>query len=177
MKVKAINEFFSDLIFADLYATQKLVYDPAKFNYSQLLIEEENAKYGGWTFNLNNLCIRFRVAKITPKKTGQFVTLWQRIGKSPAPFDISDSVDFFVISVRNENSFGQFVFPKAVLREKGILSENGEGGKMAIRVYPPWDKTTSPQAQKTQKWQLKYFMEIPSDKPIDKVELCRLYGF
>ena len=90
---------------------------------------------------------------------------------------MSDPVDFIVVSVRNENLFGQFVFPKAVLSEKGILSEKGKGGKMGIRVYQPWDKTISLQAQKTQKWQLKYFLEIPSDQPINKFSLHTLYGF
>ena len=164
------------LAHADLQDTQRLVYDLAGLNYSQPLIEKENVKYGGCTFTLNDLHIRFRVAKITPKKIGQFVTLWKRIGKTPAPFDISDPVDFFVVSVRKEDLFGQFVFPKAALREKGIVSENSKGGKMAIRVYPPWDKTISPQAQKTQKWQLKYFLEIPQDKPLDRVKLYTLYG-
>ena len=161
----------------ELKATQNLVYDVARFTYSPPLIDVENAKYGGCTFTLNDLHVRFRVAKITPKKTGQFVTLWQRIGKIPAPFDLSDSIDFFVISVRKEDFFGQFVFPKEVLREKGIISENGKGGKMAIRVYPPWDITISQQSQKTQKWQLKYFLEIPDDKPVDYYEFHRLYGF
>src|SRR4051812_25475417 len=102
---KNINKFSFDLIPTDLQATQNLVYDLVGFNYSQSLIDLENAKYGGCTFTVNDLHIRFRVAKITPKKIGQFVTLWQRVGKSPAPFDVSDSVDFFVISVRNENFF------------------------------------------------------------------------
>ncbi len=63
-------------------------------------------------------------------------------------------------SVRNGDLFGQFVFPKLVLRDRGLLSKNGQGGKLAIRVYPPWDNTVNMQAQKTQKWQLEYFLAI-----------------
>ncbi len=178
MKFKDLSDCKnSALANVDLMVTQNRVYDLTGFNCSPPLIDVENASYGGCTFSLNKLFIRFRVAKITPKKIGQFVTLWQRIGKAAAAFDLSDPIDFFVISVRNESLFGQFVFPKEVLREKGIISENGKGGKMAIRVYPPWDITISQQAQKTQKWQLKYFLEIPGDKVVDSHKLHRLYGF
>ncbi|MEK3864361.1 MepB family protein [Paenibacillus sp. FSL H7-0716] len=66
---------------------------------------------------------------------------------------LSDPTDLFVISTRNGNHFGPFIFPKAVLGEQDILSDKGEGGKRAFRVYPPWDNPTSRQAQKTQTWQ------------------------
>ena len=82
------------------------------------------------------------------------MTLWKRIKNGPIqPFDISDPIDFFIISTRKGNNFGQFVFPKAVLYEQGVISKNAEGGKRAIRVYPPWDKGLNNQALKTQKWQ------------------------
>jgi hypothetical protein len=38
-------------------------------------MEAESAEYGAYTFELNDLSVRFRVAKITPTKIGQFVTL------------------------------------------------------------------------------------------------------
>ncbi len=165
------------LIPADLITTQNLVYSPNGFDYSLLSIEAEGAEYGACSFMLNGLSILFRVAKTTPIKIGQFVTLWKRIGKSPIqPFDLSDSVDIFVISIRQDNFFGQFVFPKMVLCEKGIVSRNGKGGKRAMRVYPPWDNPISQQAQKTQKWQLEYFLEIPQDRPINSLRSHRLYG-
>ncbi|MBN6205835.1 MepB family protein, partial [Ralstonia pickettii] len=49
-------------------------------------------------------------------------------------------------------------------------------GKMAIRVYPSWDKQTSKQALETSKWQLPYFVDMsnPSELPIDK--LIKLYS-
>jgi hypothetical protein len=68
-----------------------------------------------------------------------------------------------MISVRKENQFGFFIFPKAVLISKEIITGKKEG-KRAIRVYPPWDITMSKQAQKTQKWQLNYFLEIKDDE-------------
>jgi hypothetical protein len=42
---------------------------------------------------------------------------------------------------------------------------------MVIRVYSSWDKPTSEQVMKTQKWQLPYFVDMsdPSKLPIDKI--------
>jgi len=174
----AQNSWTSSLtIHSDLLATKDLVYSPCRFECSQPQIEGQNAEYGGYVFNLNALSIRFRVAKITPTKVGQFVTLWERIGDGPIqPYDISDPVDLFVISTREGNNFGQFVFPKAVLCNQDIVSNKGKGGKRAIRVYPPWDKPTSRHAQKTQIWQLKYFLEIPVNIPRDSVRVQMLYS-
>ena len=76
------------------------------------------------------------------------------------PYDLNDAVDLFVISVRKDDQFGQFIFPKEILHKKGFVSQNGNGGKRAMRVYPPWSLIESVQAQKTQAWQLLYFIEI-----------------
>ncbi|GGA08492.1 hypothetical protein GCM10008018_62650 [Paenibacillus marchantiophytorum] len=62
---------------------------------------------------------------------------------------VSEPVELFVISTRDGNKFGQFVFPKNVLLHRTIVSNKGEGGKRGMRVYPSWDKATSLQAQKT----------------------------
>lgn len=166
----------STTINQDLIATKELIYD--KFNYecSIPIKEAESSEYGAYTFEIDTLSVTFRVAKITPTKIGQFVTLWKRIGKGPIqPFDFTDSIDLFIISTRKDNRFGQFVFPKGVLCEQGIVSNNTKEGKRAIRVYPPWDETLSKQAQKTQKWQLDYFLEISNEKPIDLELLKKLY--
>ncbi|RAV14179.1 MepB family protein [Paenibacillus contaminans] len=166
-----------DPIHSDLIAAKDLVYNPCRFDCSRPLPEAQNAEYGAYVFNLNALAIRFRVAKITPTKIGQFVTLWERVGDGPIqPYDVSDPADFFVISTRNGSDFGQFIFPKAVLCEQDIVSSKGKGGKRAIRVYPPWDKPASRQAQKTQSWQLEYFLDIPVNVPIDYVRAQRLYS-
>ena len=134
--------------------------------------EKESEEYGAFTFEMNNQRICFRVAKTTPTKTGQFVTLWKRIGKGPIlPFDMADTIDLFIVSVRSAKHFGQFVFPKEILCEKGIVSKNGKGGKRAIRVYPAWDIADNNQAKKTQAWQLKYFFEI---QPSDRVDVARI---
>ena len=164
-------------IHSDLLATKDLVYSPCSFECSQLLVEAQNAEYGAYVYQINALAVRFRSAKITPTKVGQFVTLWERSEAGPIqPYDLSNSVDLFVISVRKDDNFGQFVFPKAVLCDHDIVSINGQGGKRAFRVYPPWDKPTSRQAQKTQNWQLDYFLEVPENGPINRERIQMLYG-
>lgn len=172
------NSWDSDShIHKDLIETKKLVYDSCKFIISEPLLEPESAEYGAFVFKLNGSNVRFRVAKITPTKIGQFVTLWKRSASGPIqPFDASDPIDFFVISVRSGENFGQFVFPKSILCEKNVFSVNSKGGKRAIRAYPPWDKTTNKQAKKTQGWQTKYFLEIPKNRPIDHARANLLYS-
>ncbi len=163
-----------DSINPDLLAAQNRAYIPSNLTVKNLLIEAESQQYGACTFEINNKIIKFRIAKITPTKIGQFVTLWKRIGDGPIlPYDLADSVDFFVVSVRSGHHLGQFVFPKKVLYQKGFMSKEGKGGKRAMRVYPPWDIPESQQAKKTQAWQLIYFFEI---KPaIDSAKIIQLF--
>jgi hypothetical protein len=117
------------------------------------------------------------VAKITPTKIGQFVTFWKRSEKGPIePYAVSDAIDFFIINTKSNDKFGQFIFPKSVLSQQGIISTNLKEGKRGIRVSPPWDLTISKQAQKTQKWQLEYFLEIPLNKSVNLDRAKQLYG-
>lgn len=161
----------------DLITTINLVYSPINFKHTSILKEVESEKYGAYAFQLNGKFIRFRVAKTTPTKVGQFVTLWKRNGDGPIqPYDMNDQVDFFVICTRKDNQFGQFVFPKSVLHQHDIVSINNDGGKRAIRVYPTWEKTLNRQAQKTQNWQMKYFLDISNEHSIDLTRVQQLYS-
>jgi hypothetical protein len=127
-------------IHPDLLEVQEGVYSVCSFITSDFSKEVESSEYGACDFKLSNKKIKFRIAKITPKKVGQFVTLWKRIGSGPIlPYDLEDPFDFYVVSVRTCEGFGQFVFPKNVLYDRGIISKDGRGGKRAMRVYPPWD--------------------------------------
>lgn len=148
--------------------TKELVFDKCGFEISNFEMDKESAEYCACQFQLNNLKIVFRQAKITPTKIGQFVTLWKRkTEKSPIlPFEITDTIDLIVISVKSGINFGQFVFPKSVLAERDII-RNKKEGKRGFRVYPIWDLTESKQAEKTQKWQLDYFFKIPFDETLD----------
>ena len=167
----------SNLPHQDLIIAQELAYKPSGLNYKNLIKDVESKEYGASTLEINNRRIKFRIGKITPTKIGQFVTLWKRSGNEAIrPYDLNDPIDLFVISVRNEKYFGQFVFPKLALFEKGFVSNKGAGGKRAMRIYPPWDKPDSLQAKKTQSWQLAYFFEIDPQKAIDLCKIRKLFG-
>ncbi|MFJ6013174.1 MepB family protein [Streptomyces sp. NPDC092952] len=145
----------------DLLAAKALVYDPGGFDCSPPVPEPESAEYAACAFTLDGRSVRFRVARTTPTKVGQFVTVWQRSAEGPIrPFDVADGVDLFVISCRDADGFGQFVFPREVLCERGIVSRDGSGGKRGFRVYPPWVATTSRQARSTQTWQVRCFLDL-----------------
>lgn len=137
----------------------KDLYRPKGMAFSDWHKEAESSEYAACQYRLNDLRVLFRTAKITPTKIGQFVTIWKRFKNGPIqPYDVADSIDLFVIAVRNDENFGHFVFPKDMLCQRDIVSKNGKGGKRGIRVYPPWDIPTSKQAEKTQDWQLEYFV-------------------
>ena len=158
-----INSFHNDL-----KIVKELIYDKCGFNLTDQKLNSESVEYGACSFKLNGKTIQYRVSKITPTKTGQFVTIWKRNKDGiTKPFDISDDIDFIVISSRSSDKFGQFIFPKSILVDKGIISKNGKEGKRGIRVYPPWDITTNKQAEKTQNWQNKYFLMITNHNSSD----------
>lgn len=160
----------------DLFVAHTLAYAPCGFAISALETEAEGADYGACTLVLNGLRIGFRVAKTTPTKAGQFVTMWKRIGNGPIqPFEQSDPVDAFVVSTRSGGHFGQFVFPKAVLVAKGVVATHGRGGKRAIRVYPPWATVTSRQAQNTQTWQAAYFVDLSAGSQVNLARMQALF--
>ena len=149
---------------SELLQIKELVYDKCKFEFSKLVIDSESEEYQACSFKINSFQIIHRLSKITPTKIGQFVTIWKRNNEGiTAPFDVSDNFDFIVITSKSDKNLGQFVFPKSVLLEKGIISNNNTSGKRGIRVYPPWDIPTSKQAEKTQLWQTKYFYSINKD--------------
>jgi hypothetical protein len=145
----------------ELNALQSTVFNPCELVITQIYPEKESAEYSAYTFNLGDFKIKFRTAKTTPTKIGQFVTFWKRSDKGPiAPFHIDDAIDFFLVHAKTENRSGLFIFPKKILYQQGILSDNTKEGKRAIRVYPPLDKAVNKQAIKTQAWQLHYFLDL-----------------
>jgi len=146
------------------------IYDKCSFEISHFKLEPESREYDACLFDLDGRKIICRNAKITPKRVGQFVTFWKRNENGPIePFEENDKIDFYVVNVRTENGFGQFVFPKSVLIGKGIISSGKKEGKRAFRVYPSWDIVKNKQAELTQNWQLSYFYEIGKMTDFKKV--------
>lgn len=156
------------LIHTDLKVAKELVYDKCGFELTNLKQNLESVEYGACSFVINEKLIQHRISKITPTKSGQFVTLWKRNKDGiTQPFDFEDDIDLIIITARNGDNFGQFIFPKSVLADKEIITRNGKEGKRGIRVYPPWDIASSKQAEKTQNWQTKYFLTIKNNNSTD----------
>ncbi|MGZ7458962.1 MepB family protein [Pseudomonas sp. Ma2-10] len=163
----------------DLIAAIERIYKPAGMTLTdEVRREEESAEYGACRFGLDGQTIVYRVAKTTPTKIGQFVTLWKRPTPAGeiAPLDTGDGVAFVVVSVADETHWGQFVFDQKILAAKGVMSIDGDGGKRAIRVYPPWVRPVAKQAIRTQQWQLKYFLALEQNGSADAVQVGRLFG-
>ncbi|MEQ8240115.1 MAG: MepB family protein [Cyclobacteriaceae bacterium] len=137
------------------------VYDNCGLKMTGFQTEVENKEYAACRFELNGRKIISRNSKITPKKTGQFVTFWKRNNSGIIePLNENEPFDFYAVNVRTEKECGQFVFPKSVLIKKGIISTAKKEGKRAFRLYPNWDNPKNKQAESAQKWQLDYFYEI-----------------
>ncbi|WP_435210558.1 MepB family protein [Streptomyces sp. bgisy034] len=169
------NQSWSGL-HGDLLAAKTSVYDPMGFACSQPVPEPESAEHAAHAFTLDGLSVRFRVARTTPTKAGQFVTVWQRSEQGPIrPFDAEDGVDLVVVSSRGSGHFGQFVFPREELCRRGVMSRNGSGGKRGFRVYPPWVTTTSRQAGNSQAWQVRHFLSLGEGEPVDAARARALY--
>lgn len=146
------------------------VYDKCAFETSDVKFEKESKEYDACRFKLDGRNIISRSAKTTPKKNGQFVTFWKRNGDGIIkPFNENDEFDFYAIHTRMQDKEGQFVLPKSVLIEKGIISTKKKEGKRGFRVYPHWEIAQNKQAEKTQKWQLDYFFEINTTTDFNKV--------
>ncbi|MDQ8012264.1 MAG: MepB family protein [Flavobacterium nitrogenifigens] len=160
----------------DLLLSKESIFDKAALQMTSLKKENESEEYSAFRFDLDNKNICYREAKITPTKTGQFVTLWKRNQSGTIePFDYSDNIDFVIVTVRKDQNWGQFIFPKKTLLEKGIFSTERKEGIRATRVYPAWDQTTSKQAQKTQKWQLDHFFNFSDQSKIDLEKLKKVF--
>ncbi len=144
-----------DIKLKNLYAEKQL-------EFSLFEAEPESQDYDACRFLLNGKKIIYRTAKITPKKEGQFVTIWKRIdlGGPITPFHLHDEFDYLIIAISNGREAGQFTFDKEVLINHGLISSNNKTGKLGFRLYPPWSIPNSVTALKSQKWQLSYYGNI-----------------
>lgn len=162
-------------VIPEIIFIENLLFKKCNLELSNVFKELESREYLAHTFKLNSLNIKFRKAKITPTKTGQFVSIWKRneIGIT-VPHSISDDFYFYIIAVQKQIEFGVFIFPKKVLHQNKILSDDFKEGKRGIRVYPNWDLTTNKQAEKTQLWQSKYFFNLNNESEINLLKFKNL---
>lgn len=142
---------------------------------SPAVSEPDNAEYGAAISEVGRSTVRFRVGKLTPTKVGLFVSVWRRAaGGSTEPFPTEGDVDGLVVTAREGDRFGAFVFPTEVLATRGIVSVRGAGGKRGFRVYPPWSATSNPQAKRSQGWQCDWFLDLSDRAAVDLQRAGRL---
>jgi hypothetical protein len=167
---------FENIIHSDLPAIKSLLYEMCDYSLNNFKLDRESTRYSACSFELNGQSFIHRVSKITPTKVGQFVTIWKRNKNGiTTPFDISDNIDWFLITSKSGDNIGQFIFHKAVLADKGIISTNGKGGKRGIRVYPPWNYPLNKQAKAIQQWQQKFFSSIIQTELTESTFLKKLF--
>lgn len=123
--------------------------------------EHQNKDYEGFRFKIDTIRYRSRLAKKTPKKKGYFVAFYEKDSKSVnQAYSYQDSVDYTLVNIVDDDLRGIFIFPREVLKHQGILNTETQRGKMAIRVYPSWEKDLNSTATRTQNWQVKYFIDL-----------------
>lgn len=146
----------------------KLLEDKLNIKVKKL---SENPKTGEALLRLNDTIIISRHAKITPKKIGQFTSIWQRDANGEcAPYSIDDNFELMVINCEDDTNFGQFVFNKSILTKQKIIQSANIRGKNGMRVYPIWDKPQNATAIKTQNWQSAYFLDF-DNLNLDKAKM------
>ncbi|MGC3943764.1 MAG: MepB family protein [Chryseolinea sp.] len=171
------TESQSAVVSADLAILKERIYDKCGYILTNFKRSPESQEYDACSFVLEGRLVQYRASKITPTKVGQFVTTWKRNSDGVTePFNISDEVEFIFITSKRTGELGQFIFPKSVLIERGVLSRNGKEGKRGIRVYPPWDQPTNSLAVKTQSWQTKYFISLNSNETVYLKTLKALFA-
>uniref|UniRef100_UPI003F57AB48 MepB family protein n=1 Tax=Terribacillus aidingensis TaxID=586416 RepID=UPI003F57AB48 len=146
----------------------------SNFNQStitKVITEDHNKDYEGLLIEIENKTYRSRLAKATPKKRGYFVVFWEKDENNKnQPYSFSESPDKVIISIIDNDLRGQFIFPKSKLLEKGILSNETIKGKMAIRVYPSWERDLNNTAAQTQKWQQNFFIDLSNNLDQERLE-------
>ncbi|WP_312825731.1 MepB family protein [Epilithonimonas sp.] len=141
--------------------------------FSEITQDSECEEYFGFNFKINQINFKFRKSKLTPKKMGQFVTLWKRNAEGKTiPFDINDNFDFYIIAVEENHHSGFFIFPKTVLEKENLISSKIKTGKRGFRIYTDWHFPNNKQAEKTKLWQSDFFINYTNYKYslLDKIK-------
>lgn len=132
----------------------------------QVQKDSKRAEYDACYLELNKYKVLHLTAKITPKYPGGFVALWKRsqITNQIEPIDISDELDFVIISFQDDSHIGQYIFSQDTLIQNRIFSTNNQKGKLSFRIYPNWVDTKTRSAQLSQKWQNKNYVSFSDNK-------------
>ena len=142
-----------------------------KFSLINYEFEQWNQEYEAFNFEFSGVDFKSRLAKKTPKKAGYFVAFWRKNETNKnRPFNFEESKDKLIINILDGSKKDQFVFPKELLFKKGIISSEKHKGKMAIRVYPSWEKDLNKTAISTQKWQAPYFLDFTNGFEKEKIK-------
>lgn len=148
----------------ELQKLENLLLAHLPYTISERNEEKEAQEYFGCNFQMDNQHFKFRKAKITPKKVGQFVTLWKRnANRETEPFGALDQLDYCIVVTEEKENYGLFLFPKSELIKRQIVSTPSKAGKRGFRVYPSWIQTENKQAEKTQLWQNLYFIDVTQE--------------
>ena len=140
------------------YHLLKLLFSNSEVSY---VLEEWNQQYEAVEIKTRNGHFKSRLAQKTPNEKGYFFAMWKKDeNHTNIPFTEDDLENQLIVNIVDDNRRGQFIFPKDILIKKGILKSDDSKGKMALRVYPPWETELNKTAAKTQAWQCAYFNEI-----------------
>ena len=164
-------------IFQELTLLDRLLFKPCGLPLTNVTPEPESADYFAHEFQVAGKNVKFRKAKITPTKTGQFVTIWKRNENNiTIPYSLTDDIDFYIFLTRRGEKAGIFLFPKSVMHENKILTDDTRDGKRGFRLYPPWGAPTNKQALNTQAWQTPYFINLTDETRFDLQPLKVLFA-
>ena len=160
---------------ATLASIETKALHPAGLRITSMVKDAESEDYDGLNLLCNgNVRIKYRQAKLTPRKAGNFVAIWNRSASGETePFTLSDPFDFYMIAVQSESRSGFFMFPKQALADNGVLTNGPKEGKRGFRLYPDWVEAPNRQALKTQQWQSEYFVDL--DRKDAAARLRRIY--
>lgn len=147
----SIEVFQSYKLLRQIFSNSEVTYEIQQWNKQYEAIEIESS---------NGIFVS-RLAQKTPNKKGFFFAIWKKDENNKnKPYEVKDIHNALIVNIVDVHRLGQFIFPKEVLLDKGILKSDISKGKMALRVYAPWETELNKTAIKTQQWQRDYFREI-----------------
>ena len=123
--------------------------------------EEQNGEYESGILAIGAEVWRVRTARVTPKKPGAFVAVWQRDNTGETrPFASGEAIAGLLVFVLEGERFGVFRFTAEQLKDIGVTSSSTHAGKRGFRVYPSWSTNLNPQATRTQAAQSSAFTRL-----------------